>query len=292
MYETTVRTGYWPIVGPVFVARAVGSIISALILASVAPLVSGAPAGYGIFISAASAESAWGIITVGFTSFAAGLILRPLLRRMVGLEISLGNAIVSFFLGNVAGIVLLTLLRPGSSDASTLPLLTSLAPLALFGTIALEVMLVRAFAEPVRGVAATWRPSALLLLPLLLLLVLAPAVARFNSLPELLPLSSPRGTRAISTDLPRVEAQMSQLLQGLDRATHSGKTVGSVTCSHTTRQPPGFGNDPIFTYYSCLAIYTNGQHNSWCAAYDGRQVGTYYEGPRGCRGPSYPVMRP
>jgi hypothetical protein len=48
----------------------------------------------------------------------------------------------------------------------------------------------------------------------------------------------------------------------------------------------------VFSYYDCLAIYTNGQHNSWCAAYDGQHVGTYYEGPHGCRGPSYPTIKP
>ena len=292
--QTTVRSGYWPIVGPVFVARAIGSIISAAVLVSFAPLVSGTPAGYGVFISAASAESVWGITVIACTSLGAGLVLRPLLRRMVGLEISLGGAVVAFLIGNIAGVTLLTLLRYESFGASTLPLLASLSPLALLGTIALEVVLVRALAEagkakPGKRVPATWRPPALLLLPLLLLiLVLAPAVARLRSLPELLPLSNSGGARVTSADLPRVEAQMGQLLQALDRAGHRGKTVGSVTCSHTTRQPPGFGDDPVFTYYSCLAIYTNGQHNSWCAAYDGHQIGSYYEGPRGCRGPSYP----
>jgi hypothetical protein len=100
---------------------------------------------------------------------------------MAGLEITIGGAVVVFLIGNIAGVILLTLLRPGSSGASTLPLLTSIAPLALLGTVALEVVLVQAFATPARGRTTTWRPSLLPLLPILLLFfVLAPAVARLT----------------------------------------------------------------------------------------------------------------
>jgi hypothetical protein len=285
---TSAASGLWPSFGAVLVARLLSQIGSLVVLR--APSTS-LPAGLSALTGAggsASGVTARSLMFIVGSSLVASLIVRPVLRSLAGLDITMTAAFTAFLVGSTVGLLLTSLASSASNGTSSgltaIPLLT---PILLLAPLAIEVGVVQTLASPPNRKRAK-RPhahtSALPIFAVSGLVVLAVAFVR---LPHAF------GQRvANANDVPRVESGMTEMIHGLDQGLTTPKALQSVTCSPVKSQPPGFPHNATFAYYTCTALYQTGQTQVWCAAWDGQQVGTYYQGPEGCEGPSTNIVRP
>jgi hypothetical protein len=90
-----------------------------------------------------------------------------------------------------------------------------------------------------------------------------------------------------------VQRQMVKMIHRLDHGLAHPKTLSSLTCTRAKADQPILQRNQAVGF-DCVARYTSGQRQGWCAAYAVfvDLVVTSYEGARMCEGPPDPTIRP
>ena len=285
----------WAVLSSVLLARTVAGVATIAVMSYLASSLQGGTGGIGFYVAAFPITTAAGVVDVFVYSAAAGLLLRPALRLIAGLEIGIGSAVAVFLIVNAAsGVVTSVLLQSTSNGVVAL---TGLAtPLLLIGTLLIEMMVVQTVAyapgSQRSNSGGSTAPLGILLIAAGVVVVLLGSGHKL-SLGGKLSVGVPLAHKASEADSATVTQDMDDNVTHFLAGWGHGTTLRSISCQPaSSKQADGLGYNPRFTYYDCLAHDSTGIERHWCAAWDGSVVGTDYDGPKGCEGPSYDVQEP
>jgi hypothetical protein len=274
--STNTRSGAWPTVGAVFIARFLGGLLASLVLVFV---------GTGAF-AAGIGITAWFLVVVVASSAASAAALQPVLRALAGLHISFSGAFAAFLLGSCASTLLRVLLEHQMSQLVTpsfaLGASTSLAvgasllsSLGLFVALAIEYLVVQSVAEadpPERRAQRRGRGLGAVFLPIWVLVLVAGVLAVRHSL---------AGGSTSSSDLRQTQQQLASYIRGQV----GSRRLVSVSCASHSGDAPGFPDLFGASFADCTVTYADGSRSQWCAAIENHALFSEYEGRSACSGP-------